>query len=120
MGRVQLLRKAPVVFLEGKYNSTKYIQLLDDTLLRYYEDKFNGGLRFKQGNGRPHASEVTCNWIFSEAANVMDCSAPSPNLNPIENLLKIFCATVYAYFKQYKTIRDHNEALKYEWEAKPP
>ena len=77
--------------LEGTIDSLEYVKILDTSLLdtlEYYGKK-PADVRFQQDKASPHISVVTKHW-FNEngfsAERVLDWSAQSPDLNPIEHV----------------------------------
>jgi len=83
----------PIVFIDGKINSDKYIELLRSNFLPYVDALINDGatnITFQQDNATPHTAKKSCAWMEEEfkerEIELMVWPSNSPDMSPIENL----------------------------------
>uniref|UniRef100_A0AAY5LDI0 Tc1-like transposase DDE domain-containing protein n=1 Tax=Esox lucius TaxID=8010 RepID=A0AAY5LDI0_ESOLU len=71
---------------ECTINTQQYILVLEQHMLP--SSLFQGRpCPFQQDNAKPHSARITTAWLRSERAWVLNWSACSPDLSPIENIL---------------------------------
>jgi hypothetical protein len=78
-----------MTFVEGNINSQKYISILSDCLLPFYDDfplSFVRDSKFQQDNARPHTALATRNFFQTHTIAVPYWPSLSPDINPIENV----------------------------------
>ena len=92
----------PIVIFTETLTSTKYCDILQDTLLPFTAKVFPDGHGFQQDNDPKYASNYTKAYMYLEehSVNWWKSSAESPNLNPIEN---VWGSMKYFLFHQYTT-----------------
>ena len=73
--------------VEGRLDGNGYINILENALIRTC-DKLSmpRGWIFQQDNATCHTSRLVKQWFNDENVTVMNWPAPSPDLNPLENL----------------------------------
>ena len=76
-----------LVPVDGNLNSTKYIELLDNSLWPVIVKVFgNRPFIFQDDNATPHSSRQTNNWKTENGIPKFNWPAQSPDLNIIENI----------------------------------
>ena len=76
----------PIKFLDGHLNGRKYIDLLDNVFVPYYENEMRIDSIFQQDNAPAHrSSEVQC-YMEQKMPTILEWPAQSPDINPIENV----------------------------------
>ncbi len=74
------------VHVRGKMDSLKYCTVLTKSLLPFVNEHHPGGYTFQQDNASIHKSQVTEEYLFNEAIDVLPWPAVSIDLKPIENV----------------------------------
>ncbi len=69
--------------LEGTMNAERYIKVLEQHMLP------SRRRLFQQDNAKPHTAAITTAWLRSRRVRVLNWPACSPDLSPIENILRI-------------------------------
>lgn len=74
--------------IEGNMNSKQYTYILESCLANSLETwgMSKGDVIFQQDNDPKHTSKTTRQWLQQQDYTVMERSAQSPDLNPIEHL----------------------------------
>ncbi len=68
-------------------NAESYIKVLEQHMLHPRQHIFQGRpCVFQQDNAKPHTAALTTAWLCSRRVQVLNCSACSPALLPIENI----------------------------------
>ena len=105
-----------VVIFTGIMNATRYTNILDAALI---EGHYPHGHRFQQDNDPKHTSRWAQDYFTRKEINWWKTPAPSPDLNPIEN--------VWGSMKQYlrthvkpKTVGDLKIGIKPFWKTLTP
>ncbi|CAF4226750.1 unnamed protein product [Rotaria socialis] len=82
----------PLVFFNGRLNSDKYIEILENNLPNAFE-KFSSEqskkVLYQQDNARPHTSAKTSKYFKKKHIKLIPWQARSPDLNIIENIWSI-------------------------------
>jgi hypothetical protein len=67
-------------------NSRDYINLLDDVLITYLDEKMDENTIFQQDNTAFHKSGHSMEWFATKQIPILDWPACFSDLKPIENL----------------------------------
>ena len=119
--------KTDFVVVQGNLNAQRYVNLLNNNLLRFMQN-FGPGLTFQQDNARPHTALVTANFLAHNNVNVLPWPALSPDVNPIEliwddvNPIELIWDELGRRARanhQINNVQDLTRALQLEWQAFP-
>lgn len=98
--------------IDGNLNSEKYIQLIKNNVLPFFE-KFSPSKRreliFMQDNAPSHASNMTKLFLQENGFSgdrLMNWPSNSPDLNPTENCFSKLKSIIYCQGKQYNTQKE--------------
>lgn len=77
-----------LAFIEGRVNSQKYQEILENYLLPSIEGLKNseGEFIFQQDGASSHTSKSTKEWLREHGIDPMDWPSSSPDMSPIETL----------------------------------
>ena len=103
-----------LVFLEGKQNSLKYVETLDQYLFPLC-DKFGDDAVIFQHDNDPLHTRLTKTFLQERNLKVLKWPAGSPDLNPIENMWGLVISEVYSNGKQYFSVQELKDALNKAW-----
>lgn len=104
---------------DGRMNPTKYIDLLENELITFSDDKMDGDFIFQQDNASIHVSRQTRAWFKEKEIDLLEWPACSPDLNPIENLWGILARRVYANGRQFESVNELYVAVCIAWREIP-
>jgi DDE superfamily endonuclease len=77
-------------FIEGTMNSTKYTEILRESLIPSITQYFdNGDFIFQQDGASCHTSKFTKTWMMKNNMSFWTWPSGSPDLSPIENVWAI-------------------------------
>ena len=107
--------KCEIAFLDGRQDSAKYIQTLEDYLLPAAGRIAGRNWIFQQDNCSIHVSSDTRDWFLDNQIEVLDWPACSPDLNPIENLWGSLVRKVYAGGRQFEDAASLKIAIVDGW-----
>lgn len=78
--------KTSILKVIGRMNSEKYIEMIEDVLINFTDEKVDGDFIFQQDNASIHASKLSIEGFQSKEIELLDWLTCSLDLNPIENL----------------------------------
>lgn len=111
--------KTELAFLEGKQNSSKYVETLKQYLVSAIADlKRQSGssmVIFQQDNASIHTSQETTDYLKMLDAEVSKWPAKSPDLNPIENVWGVLARSVYANGRQFISREQLKSQIEQSW-----
>lgn len=113
----------PLVSLLGTMDSTKYIEILGESLVPQYQmgrRNIGGTWRLMQDNAPCHTSKAVKAYLARKRVEFIDWPPYSPDLNPIENIwqwMKHVLETEYPVCKSADDIEDRFFAI---WETITP
>lgn len=99
--------------VEGMVNATKYIEILQQSMLPSAERLFESDFFFQDDNAPCHRAKSVASWIKKKRIKAIDWPAQSPDLNPIENLWHKISLEISK--KQPRSKRELIESLIAAW-----
>lgn len=112
--------QSPLCTISTKMNSDKYIELLEDVLIKFGNSTLGDTWTFQQDNAAIHTSKKVKKWFRDHSIPVLSWPARSPDLNPIENLWGILARAVYRDGKQFRSVSELKKKVEEEWSQIPP
>lgn len=110
-----------VCVCEGRMNSTRYIQMLEEVLepsvVRFF-DSVSGDYFFQQDNAPCHKARQSTRWFTENGIKLFDWPPQSPDLSPIENLWHILKENVRKH--KISTKEALKQKIRDEWESISP
>jgi len=88
-GGISTRGSTPLIFIEGSVDTQKYIEILEEGLIKTMDILYPDGYVFQQDNAPSHKSRTAKKWFSDIGLVVMDWPPMSPDLSPIENLWAI-------------------------------
>jgi transposase len=79
----------PLIRINGRFNSEKYIDIINNTVLPYVEDEFPAeNFYYYQDNSPIHRSRIVTQWLDRNfiPGQLVRPPPKSPDINPIENV----------------------------------
>ena len=116
-GPISLYGVSPLIFMDGRQDSTKYCEVLRDGLLLFAAEVFGEGHNwcFQQDNVPIHTSNFTKNWLSDHSITTLPWPPKSPDINIIANVWGIMVRTVYARGRHYEKVDDLKVAIEEAW-----
>ncbi|GBO06314.1 Transposable element Tc3 transposase [Araneus ventricosus] len=93
-----------LAFLDGRQNSPKYIETLENHLMPFAENIGGRNCEYEHDNAPTHTSSATKNYLNSKNVTVLEWPPMSPDLNPIENVWGIMSRKVYENGGQFYSV----------------
>ncbi len=97
--------------LEGTMNAERYIKVLEQHMLP------SRRRLFQQDNAKPHTAAITTAWLCSRRVRVLNWSACSPDLSPIENIWRIIKRKIRQ--RRPRTLQWLETYIRQEWDQIP-
>ncbi|GBM45385.1 Transposable element Tc3 transposase [Araneus ventricosus] len=107
--------KVGLAFLDGRQNSPKYIETLENNLFPFAENIGVGNWEYQHDNAPIHTSNATKNYLNSTSVTVLQWPPISPELNPIENVWCIMSRKVYENGGQFYLVNALKTAIESAW-----
>lgn len=107
--------KSELAILEGFQNSEHYIFTLSEHLQPFIDKIYGRDCIFQQAYAAIHSSRATKNALEEENVEVMEWSAKSIDLNPIENRWGVLARTVYTDGRHFETRESLIATIKRCW-----
>ena len=106
--------KAEIYLYSKKFNSRTYVECLEENLIPVADTLYPSGWRFLQDNDGPHISKYTKENLEKYEIEILDHTANSPDLNPMEKIWGIMDARVSAAAP--RTIAQLKKTILLAWE----
>ena len=114
--------KSPLILIDGKLNSIKYIKMLEDNNIFHLLNKRfgNNGYVFQQDGASSHTAAITINFLSQKVKllkDVIKWPANSPDLNVIEIIWAIIKSRIN--IEKVENKKDLFEKVKQIWDEIP-
>ncbi|GBL82538.1 Transposable element Tc3 transposase [Araneus ventricosus] len=106
--------KVGLAFLDGRQNSPKYIETLEN-LLPFAENIGGRNWEYQHDNAPILTSNATKNYLNSKNVTVLEWPLMRPDLNPIENVWGIMSWKVYENGGQFYSVNALKTAIESAW-----
>ncbi len=104
--------------LEGTMNAERYINVLEQHMLPSRWRLCQGRpCVFQQDNAKPHTAAFTTAWLRSRRVQLLNWSACSPDLSPIENIWRIIKQKIRQ--RRPRTLQQLEIYIRQEWDQIP-
>jgi hypothetical protein len=103
-----------LVFVEGKWNTENYINILRSNLQIKVKDQLGEEFSFLQDSDSTHVSKIAKKWFIENNIKLIEFPTCSPDLNPIENAWFIMKKKL-SYYRNSK-IDNIKDQAKLIWE----
>ena len=103
-----------LVFLEGKQNSLKCVETLDQYLFLQCDKFGDDAVIFQHDNAPLHTSRLTKTFLQERNLKVLKWPARSPDLNTIE-VWGLHAREAFSNGKQYFSVQELKDALNKAW-----
>lgn len=116
-GGISYKGKTPLTRIEGKFNSEKYIKVLEDSVLPTGDELYGNKWVFQQdstGSGIHGAKKVTALLKSNAPSEIRPWPANSPDLNPIENCWAKLSSAVVK--RRPTTVKQLWKMVEEEWD----
>ena len=109
--------KLELQFVSGRQKATDYVKMLNDSSLTQEGRRLCGEeWIFQQDNAAIHNASITKKYLLEQKIRLLDHSACSPDLYPIEDLWGLIIAKVYERGRQYSAISELKNVILDAWE----
>ena len=109
----------PLQIIDGTVNNQRYIDILENNLIPYINNKCGGQqILFQDDNASCHRHRNVKNWMQEKGINRIFWPAQSPDLNPIENLWSFLKMKINKYSPNSK--KELIMVAKRVWENEIP
>ncbi|GBM47376.1 Transposable element Tc3 transposase [Araneus ventricosus] len=104
-----------LAFLDGRQNSPKYIETLENHLMPFAGNIGVGNWEYQHDNAPIHTSIAMNIYLNSKSVTVLEWPPVSPELNPIENVWCIMSRKVYEKGGQFYSVNGLKRAIESAW-----
>jgi len=116
---ISSLGRVSLVFVEGRMDSKKYQNMLDDGLIPFIRRYPHLKFIYQQDNAAIHISRSTREWMQQRNITTMEWPARSPDLNCIENVWGVLARKVYVNNRQFNSKEELEIAIVTAWDELP-
>lgn len=114
-GAVSYKGAIDLVFLKGRQNSQKYIELLEKEKTNFIKVTGGSNFIFQHDNASIHSSAAVRSWFKNHNINVLEWPSNSPDLNIMENVWGWLSQQVYKNSRQFNNAEELQKALQQAW-----
>ncbi|GBM14789.1 Transposable element Tc3 transposase [Araneus ventricosus] len=104
-----------LAFLDGRQNSPKYIETLENHLMPFAENVGGRNWEYQHDNAPTHTSSARKNYLNSKNITVLERLPVSPDLNPIENMWGFMSRKVYENGEQFYSVNALKTSIECAW-----
>ncbi|GBM84738.1 Transposable element Tc3 transposase [Araneus ventricosus] len=102
-------------FLDGRQNSSKYIETLVNHLMPFSENKGGRNWEYQHDNAPIHTSNSKKNYVNLKNVTVLEWPPMNPDLNPIKNVWGITSRNLYENGEQFYSVNALKRAIERAW-----
>ncbi|GBN81588.1 Transposable element Tc3 transposase [Araneus ventricosus] len=104
-----------LAFLDGRQNSPKYIETLENHLMPFAENIGGRNREYQHDNAPTHTSSAAKNYLNSKNVTVLEWPSISPDLNPIENVWGIMSRKGFENGGQFYSVNALKTSIEIAW-----
>ncbi|GBM59691.1 Transposable element Tc3 transposase [Araneus ventricosus] len=104
-----------LAFLDGRQNSPKYIETLENHLMPFAENIEGRNWEYQHDNAPTHTSSATKIYLNSKNVTVFEWPPMNPDINQTENVWGIMSRKVYENGRQFYSVNALKTSIESPW-----
>ncbi|RWR99944.1 hypothetical protein B4U79_12950, partial [Dinothrombium tinctorium] len=111
-GWISINGRGDLNVVSSHFNSSQYLQLLDEKVLPAIRQQSGGRYIFMHDNASIHKANIVRSYLEKNGIPLLSWPALSPDLNPIENVWAIFAQKIRKHVRRNGPIRDRSHMIE--------